>query len=539
MAIEIRRASRQKAWLKVAVTGVTGAGKTYSSLMLSQGLAKRPLLIDTENGSGELYSHLMDYDYIRLTPPFTPAKYVEAIEAAVQNGNDFVIIDSLSHAWKYVLDYKDGLDAGNPRAGFANWRKAKKLFDETMTALLQSPIHVCACMREKSEYTETVDGRGTKTMQKTGTQPIAEPDLEFEFTVCWKIDRSHQAVATKDRTEIWDVATPFTISRRTGEQLLAWHEGGAGSLIKDANWRAGMLLDEETQGLLNEADKVLAQPSAQNINYRDIIKKWDINEREWQEFRKFAEGMNFKAGDLLVKAYLKGCRDLQDVYAKIQEAAEQKEQAKQDEAQPEHETPQRPQAVANAVVTRADGTVEGESDAPTQEQIDALNEPEPEGNDDVVSEQIGTYARHEPDPKPEVQAESQEASAQIAPQEQQASPAPVIHTTEPEPQGTATPVEPTDTAFGFKVSRMPVEGQYEKERSAAQGSLIERKMAERDVPAETVGKLLKVIANEFGCEDPNTSAAHSLVIEFLSNADEEQFDLAFAKADRNEQGGLF
>lgn len=445
MAIEIRRAARQKAWLKVAVTGVTGSGKTYSALMLAQGMAKRPLMIDTENGSGELYSHLMEYDYIRLAPPFTPAKFVEAIEAAVRNGNDFIIIDSLSHAWRYVLDYKDGLDSSNPRGSFSNWRKAKKLFDETMTALLQCPAHVCACMREKSEYTETVDQRGTKTMQKTGTQPIAEPDLEYEFAVCWKLDRAHQAVATKDRTEIWDVATPFTFSKRTGEQLQAWLDGGAGQLIRDPNWQASMLQDEETKALLTEADKVLAEAPQKEITYRDIVKAWEISENEWQDFRLFAEDLGYRAGDLLVKGHAKGCKSLADVYQKL-EAARAKKSAP-------------------------------------------------------------TTAKHV---------------------------APKVEPSEPEPEEDESPErkEHAGEAFGFKPARMPSALQHTKARSLAQVALLERKMAERDVTDDMAGPMLEAIAREFGCGDPGSSAAYSLTIEFLAGANEEQFDLAYAKADR-------
>ena len=241
--ITIRKASRSKAWLKVCIDGVSGSGKTYSSLQIARGLGDDPkvILIDTENGSGELYSNLYEYDYIRLDPPFTPAKYVEAIQAAIRNGNDVIIIDSMTHCWKYILSYKESLDATNPKAGFTNWAKAKALFDEMKTALLQCPAHVIATLRAGSEYAESYDSKGNKKFDKVGTKPIAEPDLEYEFTLALRIERSHLATATKDRTEKFDIAAPFTPSPTTGRTLFGWLMEGAGDLARPAAWGGDVL----------------------------------------------------------------------------------------------------------------------------------------------------------------------------------------------------------------------------------------------------------------------------------------------------------
>jgi len=251
----IRKAQRSKSHLKLVIDGVSGSGKTYSALLIAKGIGPDPrvLLIDTENGSGELYSHLYEYDYIRLSPPYSPAKYVAAILAAVDNGNNVIIIDSLTHCWKYILSYKESLDAANPKAGFTNWAKAKLLFDEVKTALLQCPTHVIACLRAGSEYAESYDSRGNKKFDKVGTKPIAEPDLEYEFTLALRIERSHLATATKDRTERFDIAAPFTPSPTTGNHLYSWLMEGSGEL--SITW-AGALHGEEAKRALSEADRL-------------------------------------------------------------------------------------------------------------------------------------------------------------------------------------------------------------------------------------------------------------------------------------------
>jgi hypothetical protein len=251
--IQIRKAQRAKAWVKLVIDGVSGSGKTYSALQIARGLGENPILIDTENGSGELYSHLYPYDYIRLTPPFTPAKYVEAIDAAIRNGNDVIIIDSTSHCWKYILQYKESLDTANPKAGFTNWAKAKSLFDECKTALLQCPAHIICTLRAGSEYAESYDAKGNKKFDKVGTKPIAEPDLEYEFTLALRIERSHLATATKDRTERFDIAAPFTPSPTTGRILREWLNEGVGDLEK--SWD-GVLQGEEVKRSLDEAERL-------------------------------------------------------------------------------------------------------------------------------------------------------------------------------------------------------------------------------------------------------------------------------------------
>lgn len=78
----LRRAERKKAKLRIGLSGPSGSGKTYSALLLARGLAtewNKIALIDTENGSGELYSNLGEYNALTLTE-FKPSDYVQAIK---------------------------------------------------------------------------------------------------------------------------------------------------------------------------------------------------------------------------------------------------------------------------------------------------------------------------------------------------------------------------------------------------------------------------------------------------------------------------
>ena len=59
----IRKAERRKAKLRLALIGPTGSGKTYSALLLAFGLGGKTGIIDTENGSVDLYANIGDLQF--------------------------------------------------------------------------------------------------------------------------------------------------------------------------------------------------------------------------------------------------------------------------------------------------------------------------------------------------------------------------------------------------------------------------------------------------------------------------------------------
>ncbi|MCX5826917.1 MAG: ATP-binding protein [Deltaproteobacteria bacterium] len=216
------KAERKKGKLRLGLAGPAGAGKTYSALLLAFGMGGRIAMIDTERGSGELYSHLGDYDCCTITPPFEPKKYVEAIRDAEKMGYEIVIIDSLTHAWAGqggLLDLHGHISdkGGNT---WAAWRRVTPQHNELVDALLQSSCHIIATMRSKMEYAQSEES-GKKTVKKLGMSPIQRDGMEYEFTVFMDIDLNHSASSTKDRTTMFD-GKFFTPSKETGIMLMAW-----------------------------------------------------------------------------------------------------------------------------------------------------------------------------------------------------------------------------------------------------------------------------------------------------------------------------
>lgn len=227
--MQIRKAERKKAKLRLGIAAPSGAGKTYGALLLAFGLGGKIGLIDTEHGSGDLYAHLGDYDIITIDAPYTVNKYLQAISAFEDAGYNTIIIDSLSHAWAGdggLLD-KQGKIADSGRAnGFAAWRTITPEHNALVEAMLRSPCHVIATMRAKQEYVLETNDKGKQTPKKVGLAPVQRDGMEYEFTVMLDIDMNHVASASKDRTSQLD-GRYFKIGADTGKELLAWLESGA------------------------------------------------------------------------------------------------------------------------------------------------------------------------------------------------------------------------------------------------------------------------------------------------------------------------
>ena len=112
--------------MRMALIGPSGSGKTYSALRIAAGLGGSIAMIDTERGSGNLYSDLVDFDICELEPPFTPEKYEAAIKEAEKMGYATIIIDSLTHAWAGqggLLEFVDKASQ-TQKNNFAAWREA-------------------------------------------------------------------------------------------------------------------------------------------------------------------------------------------------------------------------------------------------------------------------------------------------------------------------------------------------------------------------------------------------------------------------------
>ena len=262
-----KKAERKRSKIRLALCGPSGSGKTYSALFIAKGLGEKIAVMDTENGSGELYAHLFDYDVASLQPPFTPGRYVELIKGAERGGYDVVIIDSLSHAWAGtggVLDMKDmAAKASKSGNSFAAWRDVTPEHNRLVDAIISSSIHVIVTMRTKTAWEIIDDGTGKKKPVKIGLAPVQRDGLEYEFTTILDLSSEHVASCTKDRTSLFD-GRFFVPSEDTGKELLGWFTEPGLSGCEHGEMEE--LSDAETSQTVNDSTQVDEHPRTDGSN---------------------------------------------------------------------------------------------------------------------------------------------------------------------------------------------------------------------------------------------------------------------------------
>ena len=164
-------------------------------------------VIDTENESGSLYVGTVvngvrvgEYLTINLEAPFSAARYLEAIDVAEQNGVEFLIIDSLSHAWSGeggLLDVQSNI-AKRSGNSYTAWREVTPQHNKLVDRVLQCPMHVAITLRTKTEYVIEDNGNGKKSPKKVGMAPVFRDGIEYEVTVFFELGQDHVASVTKD-----------------------------------------------------------------------------------------------------------------------------------------------------------------------------------------------------------------------------------------------------------------------------------------------------------------------------------------------------
>src|ERR1035437_688265 len=219
----LAKAERKQALIKLAIQGPSGSGKTYSSLLLAYGLVgnwNHIVVIDTENNSSHLYSHLGNYNVLSLSEPFSPERYIEAIETCEKAEMRAIIIDSISQEWEGnggIIE-SHGSMAGN---SFTNWNRVTPRHNAFVQKMLQSPCHILATIRSKQDYVLT-DKNGKMVPEKVGLKGVTRDGMDYEFTVVLDLDIKHQATASKDRSGLFANPLPFLITEQTGSKIKIW-----------------------------------------------------------------------------------------------------------------------------------------------------------------------------------------------------------------------------------------------------------------------------------------------------------------------------
>ena len=225
-----RQAKRQMTYMKFLSIAVSGGGKSMTSLEMATGFRKRleqldgkehrVAYINSEPNRGELYADKYDYDILDLKPPYEPENYIEAIDDAIEEGYDILVVDSLSHEWAgkggclEIHNNTPGKDA------YMKWGKVSPRHEAFMEKLLDSPVHIFATVRGKDAY-ERTEYAGKVKYEKVAVGYTQRKDLEYLFITSVMIDlKTHYAEALKDNTGLF--STTKLLKEKDGVKLCDW-----------------------------------------------------------------------------------------------------------------------------------------------------------------------------------------------------------------------------------------------------------------------------------------------------------------------------
>lgn len=214
-----RKAKAEQAALKMGIYGPPGSGKTFTSLLIAEGLAKlvgkRIALIDTEHGSDfycqqvltrALHPDAFDFDalYTRsITDTLSACREINSEEYCV------LIIDSMTHLWQACIEAYRGKLTSVGTIPMQAWGKIKKPYKELMSWALSTPMHVIICGRQGTEYATDEE---TEELKAVGVKMKAEGETPYEPHILIRMEalkpkHTHEvaqivAYAEKDRTGV-------------------------------------------------------------------------------------------------------------------------------------------------------------------------------------------------------------------------------------------------------------------------------------------------------------------------------------------------
>ncbi|MCA6459022.1 MAG: AAA family ATPase [Chitinophagaceae bacterium] len=241
--MQLQKATRKQTKIKLSISGTSGSGKTYSSLLLAHGICGKwdsIAVLDSENYSASLYAHLGPFNVINLQEPFTPEQYIDAIHLCEKSGIKVIIIDSISHEWSgkggcLEIHEKETARMKIPNS-FTAWATVTPRHQAFIDAIVRSQCHIICCTRSKTEYVLS-ERNGRQVPQKVGMSPITRDGFEFEVSIHFELDQQHKAFCSKDRTGLFMNLEPTVISEETGAQIIRWCESGEPVNVDDVTIR--------------------------------------------------------------------------------------------------------------------------------------------------------------------------------------------------------------------------------------------------------------------------------------------------------------
>lgn len=193
----IEEAVREQIPLVMLLMGVSGAGKTYTALavasyMLDQNgpqpwMKDQIVVLDSDNGRSSRYASGKPFYFsmLRMTK-FDPDTWCDAYAYAVGKGFKYIIIDSSSDEWQWILEESERMAKGE-RNKERIWGVLTPKHNRFLRTITNGAANVIVTALMKPHY-ETVEKDGKKQKVRQGNAPIQRDGVERLFDIAGVIE---------------------------------------------------------------------------------------------------------------------------------------------------------------------------------------------------------------------------------------------------------------------------------------------------------------------------------------------------------------
>jgi hypothetical protein len=249
MSFVFAPAHRDNEPIRLGIAGPSRSGKSYSALRVALGMVggdpKKVFAINTERGGITLYADKFGFMCAEFRPPYSPARYLEALRAAEKAGAGCIIVDQFSYEHDGdggILDMHEaeltrmaGTDFGKrERMKFTAWIAPKAAHNELVSGIMQLNCHSIFCLRAREKLKLVRQQNGKIEPMPQGYQPVTGSDFEYELTSLIMLAEGSKGIPDLDAQ-----ATGFreplntmvkhgqSLDEELGRKLAAWASGKA------------------------------------------------------------------------------------------------------------------------------------------------------------------------------------------------------------------------------------------------------------------------------------------------------------------------
>lgn len=231
------KANPQQARLKISMYGPPGSGKTFTTLLMAEGLAKvrgkRVAYVDTERGTDfyaqqvkerNVHPEAFDFDALYTR---SIAETTEAIMGLDPKEHGIVVLDSITHLWEAAMEAFEGKKTKIGSIPMHAWGRIKAPYKNLIKFLIGSTFDVFILGRQKNVFEQDDE---KDEMRKVGVAMRAEGETPYEPHICIRMlseqnpadstESRYVALVEKDRTGVLAGKSIINPSYRTIAPLL-------------------------------------------------------------------------------------------------------------------------------------------------------------------------------------------------------------------------------------------------------------------------------------------------------------------------------